>query len=839
MKRTTSLMLALAMVISILFGCNAYIASAATSGNCGATISDKCTWKYDSATTTLTISGTGAVKDYGVSTTVISSKKLPWHDYRHQITKVVVEEGITKIGQLNFYNCDALTTVELPSTLVEISGSSALLSVDPETEGYGAFRECTALSSIHLPENLTTIGVKAFQSCTSLKSITFPDSLTKLENYAFQNCTSLEKVKYGTGLTSTGKAIFYNAGVNEVAFSPTITAVDQWCFFGCKFTSVEIPETITSIGTRAFANCSFISKATVYNPNCEFKGVIGEDPFNGSNQSLVMYGHSGSTAQTYAESKNYKFVSIDPCDHTSTHEVITVEPTCLEGGKKVEVCDNCGFEKTETDLPANGHSWEIIETEDLTEINGHIKTYSKCSVCAEEKTDIKHQAFVEGFYDYSNTATCTKAGIETYTCTFETCTEKSWKPVGKGNHQVDSYTVTDEPTCIEQGTQEGVCTVCGETVTESIPALGHTNEFLETIDNTAEDGHTHDIYVCSVCNEQTAVTTHVEWIEGFYNSTVITQPKCVVPGSRRDVCTVCQNNKSRIVTIPATGQHDWQVTSQTEPTCTAVGKIFYACANEGCNLTKSENIDALGHDYVLVEGSCEAPTCTTAGYNSYKCSRCASTNREVINALGHTVDETNYTITKEPDCENNGSAVSVCTVCGESFDIVLEALGHNFENAVVPIEDKPGHSLSTPVCTRCGFSDKADTVHDEWIEGYYTNEVITEGSCVIDRVTLDSCSLCSETRRHTEKAPGHNYTYTGTSETGVLSYICSNCENVITRDPSILLVSWRASVINKSSNEVISGYLLEINQDGILNAKDYALLKKAQKLANDNTMHIK
>ena len=98
-------MLALAMVISILFGCNAYIASAATSGNCGATISDKCTWKYDSATTTLTISGTGAVKDYGVSTTVISSKKLPWHDYRHQITKVVVEEGITKIGQLNFYNC--------------------------------------------------------------------------------------------------------------------------------------------------------------------------------------------------------------------------------------------------------------------------------------------------------------------------------------------------------------------------------------------------------------------------------------------------------------------------------------------------------------------------------------------------------------------------------------------------------------------------------------------------------------------------------------------------------------------------------------------------------------
>lgn len=829
MKRTTSLILALAMVISILFGCNIYMASAATSGSCGGS----CTWSYDAAATTLTISGTGAVNDYGASTIGISSKKLPWHDYRHDITKVVVEEGITRLGQLNFYNCDALTTVELPSTLTEIAGS-VLLGVEPESDGYGAFRECTALTTIKLPENLTTIGIKAFQGCTALKSITFPDSLTSIGNYAFLNCTNLEKVKYGTGLTSTGKGVFYNAGVKEIEFSSTITAIDQWCFFGCKMTAVEIPESVTSIGTRAFANCPFLLSATVYNANCEFQGIVGEDPFNGSSQSLIIYGHSGSTAQTYAESKGYQFVSIDPCEHLSTHEVITVEPTCIEGGTTTQVCDNCGFVKSTTALPANGHSWEVIDTDDQTTENGHVYTYSKCSACQEEKTEIEHVSYVEGFYEYTNTSTCTKAGIETYTCLVENCGKVERKIVAKGNHNVETYTVTVEPTCTQEGSKEGVCTVCNEQVTESVPALGHTNELTETLDNTTEDGHIHEIYTCTVCNEQTINTTHVEWVEGNYTSTVIVEPKCVINGSQRDVCTVC--SKSRLVTIPANGQHDWYVTSQTEPTCTAVGKIYYACNN--CNLTKSENIDALGHDYVLIEESSTEPTCTAAGYNTYRCSRCAATNKEVVNAVGHTVDETNYTIITEPDCENDGSAVSVCTVCNTSFDIVLTALGHNYENVVVPIEDKPGHSLSTPTCTRCGATTAADTVHDEWLEGYYTNEVITEGNCTVARITRDTCTLCKTTRNHTTPAPGHNYSYTGTSDTGMLTYTCSTCQNVITRNPSIVLVSWNSSVINKSPSDVLSGYLLEINEDGILNAKDYALIKSAQRIAGTNTQKI-
>ena len=78
----------------------------------------------------------------------------------------------------------------------------------------------------------------------------------------------------------------------------------------------------------------------------------------------MIRGHSGSTAQAYATAKGYKFESIDACNHESTHEVITLEPTCTEKGTTTQVCDNCGFVVSETELPAKGHSFETVEKED-------------------------------------------------------------------------------------------------------------------------------------------------------------------------------------------------------------------------------------------------------------------------------------------------------------------------------------------------------------------------------------------------------------------------------------------------------------------------------------------
>lgn len=358
MKKFIATVLSFAIIISAVFCINPLSVLADDSGICGAN-SSNVEYTYSDATKTLTIEGQGAIKNYGTS----GLNKTPWYNYRQSIEKVVIGEGVTTIGQLAFFYCTSLTSVSLPSTLVEISGGTA---------NYGAFRDCSSLEQITLPSGITTIGAMAFKDCVALKSITFPNSLTSLGRYAFQGCTALTSVTYGTGLSETGAYVFYESGVKNVSFSSSITRVSQYSFFSTKFTEIELPEQITSIGTRAFANCSFISEVTVNNTDCSFEGIIGEDPFNGSSQSITFYGHSASTTQTYANDKGYTFVSIDPCSHETTHEVITLDPTCTQTGTTTQVCDNCGFVVSSQDIPANGHTYEMINELDDTDANGHI-----------------------------------------------------------------------------------------------------------------------------------------------------------------------------------------------------------------------------------------------------------------------------------------------------------------------------------------------------------------------------------------------------------------------------------------------------------------------------------
>lgn len=818
MKKMICAVLSVVLVITSVFCINLAVAQAADSGSCGATGSS-VNFTYDDTTKTLTLTGTGATKDYG--NTVIN--RPPWYSYKSDITTVVVEEGITTLGYLNFYQFTSLTSVSLPSTLTTIRGGVA---------NYGAFRECTALEKITLPEGLTTLGAMAFRGCTALQSITFPDSLTSLGESCFRECSSLETVTYGTGLTSTGSYAFYESGVKTINFSSTITAIDQYSFYSTMLSTVEIPETVTSIGLRAFANCSYLYEATIHNPNCTFNGIIGEDPFNGSMQSLTLYGHALSTTQTYAQEKGYNFVSIDACAHANTSEVIVLEPTCTETGITTQVCDDCGFVVSQTELAAKGHTYALINTEDNSQGDGHIYNYYKCTVCEDEKTEIEHVSYIEGFYDETviTAGSCTRTGISRYTCNIEGCGKTETIVTPRGNHQVESYTVVEKPTCTTDGSEEGICTVCGETVSQTIPAAGHTNELVSTEINE-ENGHTYETYTCTVCGANTVTSIHNEWLEECYTSTVIANPTCTINGVQRDVCNIC--GESRLVTLPANGAHEWYETSRTEPTCTAVGTIYYACAN--CDRTRSESIDALGHDYVLDEANSAEATCTTAGYNRYKCQRegCSASTTETIAAKGHTPAEDSMVIESEATCETTGLVTATCSVCGVDYEIVEAALGHDYQPVITEIEDEPGHAMSTPTCTRCQATQTAEKVHQEWIEGYYTTEVITEGSCTVARITRDTCTICSTTRNNTVPAPGHDYSFTQINDAGSFVYTCANCNNTVTRTPAALLLLWNVRYVNKAPDDstVLNGYYFDVNNDNVINAKDYAILNQAARSA--------
>ena len=151
------------------------------------TESDGLTWTlYEDGT--LTISGTGAMKDYNSSdnpSPVCNNSK---------VKKIVIEDGVTSIGNYAFESCWNLTSITIPDSVTSI--------------GKSAFHACSSLSSITIPDSVTSIENYAFRACSSLTSITIPDSVTSIGNGAFERCFSLTSITIPDSVTSIGKYAF-------------------------------------------------------------------------------------------------------------------------------------------------------------------------------------------------------------------------------------------------------------------------------------------------------------------------------------------------------------------------------------------------------------------------------------------------------------------------------------------------------------------------------------------------------------------------------------------------------------------------------------------------------
>lgn len=623
LKKAVSVFMALALSFTMLCGTSVAVVSAATSGNCGATGS-KVNYSYDESTNVLTISGTGAIKDYYNSTA--AGLRAPWYEYKSKCVSIVIQDGVTKIGNFNFSNMTALKSVTFPSS------------------------------------SLTAISMNAFEGCKALTQVVFPNSLTSIGYSAFKDCTNLAKVVYGDGMSETGSYAFYGAGVSSVKFGKKITKISQYSFYQCHFTKIELPEQISSVELRSFANNYGLIDVTVNNANCQFNGLVADNPFAGSQHKITFHGHSRSTTQTFVETNtdsNFEFVSLDPCAHVSSSEVVTKEATCTEPGEKKIVCDQCSETLEIVAIEALGHSYATVETDDQTKTNGHLYEYQACTrivngvKCNAEQTKITHNAWVSGYYTQTSTATCTRYGYTTKTCNVEGCgkTERSTVPE-KLEHSVESYTVTKKATCTEDGTAEGFCTSCNQTVQKTIPAMGH-NETI-TKNETSDNGHTTTEYTCSVCGNVRTEIVHNEWVEGYYKTSG-REATCTRPGSSLRQCNVCGKTDTPQV-IPAKGHSYGEQTVTKEPTCTEKGTATQTCTV--CGDVKTISIDALGHD---------------------------------ING----VDD--YTVLKEPSCTEQGKATGTCRHCSQK---IVETLpyAHDYHYSGINIA-----ALSfSYTCSKCG-----------------------------------------------------------------------------------------------------------------------------------------
>ena len=274
-KRILSMVLALSMLISFM----PIIASAATSGTCG----DNLTWTFDNGT--LTISGTGEMKNYSGNL----NQSAPWHSNIKSIKSVVIEKGVTNIGDYAFSWCNSLTSITIPNSVISIGrdafdNCSSLTSITIPNSitsiGSCTFSSCSSLTSIMIPSSITSIGSAAFSNCSSLTNITIPNSVTFIGEDAFNNCSSLENIKVddknkyyssiGGNLYNSDKTklIQYAIGKNDKTFNIPIgvTSIGKDAFSNCSsLTSITIPNSVTSIGFGTFENCSNLTSITIPN----------------------------------------------------------------------------------------------------------------------------------------------------------------------------------------------------------------------------------------------------------------------------------------------------------------------------------------------------------------------------------------------------------------------------------------------------------------------------------------------------------------------------------------------------------------------------------------------
>ena len=234
------LLLFLATLLSMM-------ASADDSGTCG----DNLTWTYVEATHTLTISGEGSMANYGWIDFDIRSS--PWYSYRSDITKVIIENGVTSISNYAFSNCSSLTSITIPNTVTTI--------------GECAFFGCSGLTSITIPNSVTSIREHAFSGCRSLSSITIPSGVTSIGDYAFEECSGLTSITIPSGVTSIGNYAFsYCSGLTSITIPSGVTSIDNYAFSYCSsLTSITIPSGVTSISNYAFSNCSSLTSITIPN----------------------------------------------------------------------------------------------------------------------------------------------------------------------------------------------------------------------------------------------------------------------------------------------------------------------------------------------------------------------------------------------------------------------------------------------------------------------------------------------------------------------------------------------------------------------------------------------
>ena len=509
MKKVISLFLSLTMFLSIVSVIDfSAFADTLTTGNCG----DNVTYSFDESTGVLTISGTGDMNQW-------PEDDSPWcADTR--IKTLIIDEGVTSIGDRAFQDCRNLSNVKLPNSLTLIyndafSNCTSLASViipDSVTSiGDDAFLGCISLKSIEIsdnnknyssvdgvlfnknksvlviypagktdsvysiPNSVTSIGNSAFSECTNLSNITITDSVISIGDFAFSNSTSLRSVTIPDSVTIIGVSAFYDCkNLINVTLPDSITSIDYSVFSDCtSLTNITIPDSVTNIGDSAFECCTSLTNITI--PDSVTS--IGNDAF------YSCYFTFGS------------FVNNSKCQYNRGETIVDTDSDgfCIKDNVLVKMRPNYAID--EVSIP-NGvikigdYAFEyctsltnITIPDSVTSISDYAFEYcaSLTSVTiGNSVTDIGYAAFsgcdnLKNIYYKGSQEEWNKINIRdnnnnltnaTIYYNFIACTQNNHNYFG-------DWTVVKEATCTTTGLKQRTCSYDGYTETIVIPATGH------------------------------------------------------------------------------------------------------------------------------------------------------------------------------------------------------------------------------------------------------------------------------------------------------------------------------------------------------------------------------
>ena len=565
--------------------------------------------------------------------------------------------------------------------------------------GNCAFKDCQYLTCMFLNDDITTIGDHAFYADEYLSAINMPRDLELIDKYAFYGCDTLTFVRAGacSRLRRIEDHAFYSCTMlAELRLPNGLTYIGPWAFawdriLGQEDTTLGLPSSLQTIGTGAFA---FVNHHKNLNIPANVTS-IGDYAF------MCDYYMNNLTF-----SPGDKPLTIGKAAFFGDNHMKTVDLS-----NRVAQIDKCAFAGCEMLEEAYfGDRIDTIQDRAFTSLDNAMK--------------ILVEGVLNGILRPDDTdQNADQAGDISTAFNMIAKVTKLKRAVFKNDPAKSIYGAADSNRSFPDD-----CVVY-------YPQGSHTWA-AELKDDGTWQGYQTGLW-------------HGDHIAQFADTVIA--PTCTEQGYTHHVCTVkdCPYDPVDDTFVSAT-DHTWVKTQTNPPSCTAQGTAFYKCS--ACGATRTEKIDALGHDLSRCDLVPDA-TCTQPGRAVGTCARCGVKIDEVIPAKGHDYSYKSASST-EPTCTESGRYKGTCPVCGKDYNDTIPALGHDWGEWVVtqePTYTTTGYRYH--LCARCNTREGEDIpkLHTHtWDAGVVTQKpTATEPG-----VKTFTCTICGETKTEPIPATG-------------------------------------------------------------------------------------